>query len=129
MAEIKLGLKGEATVEVTEANSTRHLGDVRVFTTPSLVALLETACLTTVRPYLPEGQATVGVGINIRHLAATPVGMTVRATCELTEVKGRVLAFRVEAHDAREKIAEGTHWRAIVNIEEVVARIRAKVQS
>ncbi|MHB1416554.1 MAG: thioesterase family protein [Chloroflexota bacterium] len=129
MAEIKPGLTGEAAVEVTEANSTRHLGDVRVFTTPNLVGLLELACLTTVRPYLSEGQATVGVGINIRHLAATPVGMDVKATCELTEVKGRVLAFKVEAHDAREKIAEGTHWRAIVNIDEVVARIRAKAQS
>ncbi|MHB1132883.1 MAG: thioesterase family protein [Chloroflexota bacterium] len=128
MANIQPGLTGESSVEVTEENSTVHLGDVRVFTTPDLIRLLERTCLRSVVPYLELGEATVGVGVNMRHLAATPVGMQVTARSRLTEVKGHILTFAVEAHDPQEKVAEGTHWRAVVRVDEVAARLRRKAQ-
>ena len=128
MGRIEPGITGEGSVEVSEANSTRHLGEVKVFTTPNLIGLLERTCMQSVLPYLEEGEATVGVGVNMRHLAATPLGMSVSARSRLTQVKGRVLTFAVEAFDDREKVAEGTHWRAIVRIDEVAERLRRKAQ-
>ena len=126
MAEIKPGITGELSTRVTEENSTRHLSGVQVFATPYLIALLEHVCLNSVQPLLSEGQSTVGIGVNIRHLAGTPVGMAVTATCRLTEVKRNVLVFAVEAHDDVEKVAEGTHYRAIVNTAEMEEKMRRK---
>ena len=128
MGRIEPGITGEHRVEVTEANSTRHLGEVKVFTTPNLISLLEGACMHSVLPYLKPGEATVGVGVNVRHLAATPLGMTVKATSRLAQVKGNLLTFAVEAWDDREKVAEGTHWRAIVRVDEVAERLRRKAE-
>ncbi len=129
MPPLEAGIVGEGSVKVTPENSTRHLGDVMVFTTPNLVRLLENICTRSVAPHLAEGEATVGVGIDLRHLAATPVGMTVTATSRLTGIKGRVLTFAVEAHDEREKVAEGTHWRAVVKVAEVAERLRRKAEA
>jgi fluoroacetyl-CoA thioesterase len=129
MSPLEPGIAGEGSVRVTPENSTRHLGDIAVFTTPNLVQLLEGACMRSVAPLLAAGEATVGVGINLRHLAATPVGMTVIASSKLTAVKGRVLTFAVEAHDQREKVAEGTHWRAVVKVTEVAERLRRKQEA
>lgn len=128
MGRIEPGITGEGSVEVTDANSTRHLGEVKVFTTPNLISLLEGICMRSVLSSLQEGEATVGVGVNVRHLAATPWGMTVSATSRLTQVKGKVLTFVVEAYDDREKVAEGTHWRAIVMVDEVAERLRRKAK-
>lgn len=126
MAALQIGITAELSVEVTDDNTTRHLSGVSVFTTPNLVALMERTCMRALEPQLGEGEATVGVGINMRHLAATPIGMTVTCRCNLTEVKRRILTFSVEAFDDQEKVGEGTHWRAIVDVNEVAARVRRK---
>lgn len=129
LAEIPEGIVGELNVKVTEENSTRHLGDVKVFTTPNLIALMERCCMRAVEPYLAEGEATVGAGLNVKHLAGTPIGMTVTARCRLAEVKGRVLVFEVEAHDDVETVSQGKHWRAVVKVAEVAERLRHKASA
>jgi fluoroacetyl-CoA thioesterase len=89
--------------------------------------LIEHAAAGCVAPTLEPGQGTVGTAIAVRHLAATPVGMTVTARAELTEIDGRRLVFKVEARDAVELVAEGTHERFVINsIERFVARAEAK---
>ena len=101
-------------------------GSIDVLSTPWLVALLESAACDAIASNLPEGQTTVGVHLDVRHLAATPPGVEVRARAELTEVDGRRLVFRVEAFDPQDKIGEGTHERALVDPQRLLARANAK---
>jgi predicted thioesterase len=119
-------MTGEMTVEVTGENTTRHLSGVQVFTTPHLVALMERTCMRVLEPHYGENESSVGVGINMRHLAATPIGMKVTCRCRVAEVKRRIVAFEVEAFDDQEKVGEGTHWRAVVNVDEVATRVQRK---
>src|SRR5260221_14043912 len=109
------GLVGEAHATVDDSMLASALGSgaVQVFSTPSMIALMEGAACRAVESVLPPGQTTVGTHLDVRHLAATPLGLEVRARAELLEVDGRTLKFRVEAFDAQEKIGEGTHERAI----------------
>src|SRR5512137_2056437 len=111
MAEIKPGLVGEATLVVEEKHTARHLGSggVNVLATPIMIALMEEAGRNAVEPRLEPGQLTVGAEIHIKHLAPTPMGMRVTTRAELLAVDGRMLTFRVEARDEKEKISEGTH--------------------
>ena len=122
------GLTGEATTLVTDQNMAITLGsgDVPVFATPALLALMEAAAVNAVAGRLPAEQTTVGVEANVRHLAATPLGMTVRAAARLLAVEGRRLLFRVDAYDDVEPIGEGTHVRMIVERERFVQRTLAK---
>jgi predicted thioesterase len=101
-------------------------GAVDVLATPRLVGLLEEASAEAVQPVLELGQTTVGIHIDMRHLAATPVGMRVTARAELLEVDGRILRFRIEARDEHELVAEGTHERAIVNRARFLERVVQK---
>lgn len=94
--------------------------------TPRLIGLMEQASRDAVQPYLPEGQDTVGVEVNVRHLAPTPLGGRVTATAELVSVEGNRLTFRVEARDDVEQVAQGTHVRAIVDLDRFQKRLRAK---
>ena len=123
-----MGLIGEhsATVAPHMLASAIGSGGIDVLSTPWLIALLETAARAAVEPLLPAGQATVGVRVDVRHLAATPPGLTVRATAELVEVDGRRLVFRVEAFDPVDKIGEGTHERAIVDPQRLLDRATQK---
>jgi predicted thioesterase len=93
------------------------------------VALLESAAVDAVAGHLEAGMTTVGVHVDVRHLAATPVGMAVHAEATLLVVDGRSLTFRVSAHDARELVAEGTHRRFIVHRERFLQRAMAKAGS
>ncbi len=128
MADLKPGLVGEATLVVGEQHTARHLGSggISVLATPIMVALMETAARNAVEPLLDEGHLTVGAELHVKHLAPTPMGMRVTARAELTAVDGRVLTYRVEAHDERDKVGEGTHIRAIINLEKFRARVQAK---
>jgi predicted thioesterase len=90
-------------------------GELEVYATPAMVALMEKAAWTSVAPHLDEGQGTVGVSMNIKHLSATPLGMTVTAKSTLTAIDRRKLTFTVEAFDESGKIGEGTHERFIVD--------------
>jgi predicted thioesterase len=126
MEKITIGLAGESSVTVSEALSATHFGsgNVVVYATPAMIALMEAAAVAAIDPLLPEGQASVGTAINVRHLAATPLGQRVRARAEVTAVEGRQVTFSVEAWDEKERIGEGTHTRFVVD----VARFRQRVE-
>ncbi len=123
---LKVGLRGEASVTVGEAQTAAAFGadGVHVFGTPVMIGLMENAAWTAVQPELPDGDTTVGILVNVRHLAATPLGGHVTATAELVEIDGRRLVFHVSAHDDNQLIGEGTHERARVNRERFMARMR-----
>jgi predicted thioesterase len=128
MERLQPGLIGEARLVVTEGDTAAHLGSgtVPVFGTPALVGLMEAAAVQALVGSLPAGQTSVGAGIDVRHLAPTPVGMRVRARAELVEAQGRRLSFHVEAWDEVERIGEATHERIIIDTERFVTRTRAK---
>lgn len=127
-AELKAGLRGEAELVVGEEHTALSVGSgrVRVFATPLMIALMEKAAVAATDEALEPGQQTVGVQLDVRHVAATPVDMRVRATAELTKVEGRMLTFRVSAADEKEPIGEGTHQRAVIDAERFSARMQAK---
>ena len=127
MAEIPIGLKLEKTLLVDNEVAINFLGleGARVLATPWMIGWMERTCRDAVLPYLEPGHDTVGTHVNVSHLAATPMGMTVTFTAEVTSVEDRRVNFIVEARDEKEKCGEGTHQRAIVNI----ARFAAKMQS
>lgn len=122
------GLTGVAVDTVTPANSAVALGsgDVPVFATPAMAGLMEAAAVDALRDALDANQTTVGVHLDIQHLAATPVGMTVRAEARLMTVEGRRLTFRVVANDDVEQIGAGTHQRVIVDRERFMQRTLSK---
>ncbi len=124
------GLTGEATTTVDHTNTAASLGSglVPVYGTPALIALLELAAVHAVAEHLPPGSTSVGTHLDVRHLAATPVGMSVRATATLAQVDGRRLTFAVEAYDETEKIGEGSHTRVIVDTARFVQRTEAKLR-
>jgi len=128
MAELSPGLVGETSLVVNECHTARHLGSggVNALATPIMAALMEEASRNAVEPLLESGHLTVGVELHIKHLAPTPLGMRVTARAELLAVDGRKLTFRVEAHDEREQVGEGTHVRAIIALDRFLARVQAK---
>jgi predicted thioesterase len=125
---LKLGLRGRATMAVTPDKTAEAWGsgDVPVYGTPSLVALLETAAVNTTAGKLGAGETTVGTWIEVSHLAATPVGANVSAEAELVGIEGRKLTFTVVAHDDRTKIGECRHQRMIVARDRFLAKVRGK---
>ena len=128
MSEPVPGLTGEIEAVVTEDDTAARWGSglVPVLGTPTLVGLMEGAAVQALEGRLPPSQTSVGGRIDVRHLAATPVGLRVRARAELVEVDGRRLLFRVEAWDEVERIGEATHERFIVGVERFIARAKAK---
>ncbi len=128
MHNIAIGTKAEKRVLVTAENAISFLGaeGPRVLATPNMIGLMERACRDTVLPQLETGYDTVGTHVNVFHLAAAPIGATVNITAEITEVVERRVKFRVEAWDAKEKIGEGTHERAIINVAKFAARMAEK---
>lgn len=128
MTELTIGLNAEINRIVTEADTAAKWGSglVPVFGTPSLVGLMEAAAVKALEGHLPGGQTTVGGRIDVRHLAATPVGMQVRARAELTSVDGKKLTFQIEAWDEVEKIGEALHERFVIDTEKFIARTQTK---
>lgn len=116
---LKIGITSEATTVVVHENTAASVGagGVEVFGTPMMIALMENAAWQAVAEHLDEGYVTVGTLVNVKHLAATPLGQKVRATAELIEIDRRRLVFKVEAYDERQKIGEGLHERFAVNLE------------
>lgn len=125
---IRPGLTGQVTLLVAEEHTAKHLGSgsVRVLATPQMILLMERASVAAVDPLLPDGYRTVGVHLDVRHLAPTPEGFEVTATSELVEVDGRRLTFRVRVHDGVELVGEGTHRRAIVDVQQFGERVAQK---
>ncbi len=115
-------------VLVTNDNAISFLGrdDARVLATPWLIMYLEMTSRDAVKPFLLDSEDTVGTQVNVKHLAATPIGMKARLMAEVIALNGRRIEFRVEAWDDRDKIAEGTHERFIVDIAKFAQRLDAK---
>jgi len=111
--KISPGLRGQKQTFVCEHNVAPH---VRKFSTPSMIKLMEQASQAAVDEYLEEGQTSVGIEVNIRHLAPADIGATIIAHAELLEVDRKRLTFRVEAFDADRKLGEGTHQRAVIDL-------------
>jgi predicted thioesterase len=122
------GLTAEITITVGDGDTAAAFasGAVPVLATPRLIGLMEQAAAAAVQPTLAREQTTVGTHVDVRHRAATPIGMRVTARAELIEVVGRMLRFRVEAHDAQELVADGLHERAIVDYDRFLERVAKK---
>lgn len=127
---LKVGITGKATVSVTPDNTAEKFGNsgAVVFATPMMVALIEQAAINALAPYLAAGQGSVGTKVEITHLAATPIGMSVFATATLEEVAGKKMIFTVEAFDDLEQIDKGRHERYIINTASFLERVAAKKQ-
>jgi fluoroacetyl-CoA thioesterase len=128
MANIPIGTKGEFQLLVTTEVAINFLGTegARVLSTPHMIGYMERTCRDTVLPLLEAGYDTVGTHVNVAHLAAAPIGMSVTFTAEVIRVDGRRVEFRVEARDEKEKIGEGTHERAIINVAKFATRLAEK---
>ena len=127
-AGIPLGASASKSVIVTRELTVAHFHPhmPEVYGTPLMIYLMEVVAADAIQPYLPEGWVSVGVVVNVEHLAATPVGLTVTATAEVISVEDNAVVFKVEAHDGTEKIGQGRHVRAPVHLERFVQRTKAK---
>jgi len=116
---ITVGTEAVETTVVTKEVTVRHFHDYmpEVYGTPFMIYLMEVAASNAVQPWLPSGWVSVGVDVNIRHLAATPLGRTVTARAKVTKVTEKLIEFEVEAHDGVNLIGKGTHSRAPINLE------------
>lgn len=129
MSEIPLGVKGTFTLRVLPEHLANRFKDAilpQVLATPVMVLMMENAALNAIRPYLNPGETAVGTAIDVRHLAATPVGHEVRAEAEVIKAEGKHLEFRVSAHDEMEEIGRGTHRRAIIQLDSFNERLARK---
>lgn len=125
---IEIGLKGSVEKTVTHELTAAAVGSgaQEVFATPAMIAMMEMASLNTLMPYLEAGQGSVGTHVDVSHLSATPVGMTVRAESEVIAVDRKRILFSVKAYDEAGLIGEGTHERFIIDIEKFMAKNMAK---
>jgi predicted thioesterase len=128
MSSVAIGLSAEIILTVAESDTAARWGSglVPVFGTPALVGLMEAAAVKALEGQLEQNQTTVGGRIDVRHLAATPVGMQVRARAELVKVEGRKLTFQINAWDEAEKIGEATHERFVIDTAKFIARAQTK---
>ena len=128
-AELKPGLVGRAGLTVGEEHTAPRVGSgkVHVLATPVMINLIEAAALAACEHLLPAGHQSLGTVLNVRHIAATPVGMKVHASAEVTKVEGRTIFFRVEAHDERDLIGDGLHERVVVNVAKFDQRVQRKL--
>lgn len=126
---IKPGLTGSAEIVVGTRDTAPHVGSgkIGVLATPIMVNLMEAAALQAVERFMPAGHQTVGTRLDVKHFAATPVGLRVRAEAELVKIEGRTLTFRLRAADEREAIGEGVHERLIINVERFDERMQRKL--
>ena len=125
---IQPGMSEDATYVVEEQYTAAHLGSgsLRVLATPSMIAFMERTARDLLGARLPEGHSSVGVHVDVRHIAATPVGGQVSVRVEVLEVSGRLVNFSVRAWDDEEKIGEGRHQRAVIEVQRFLRRVQAK---
>lgn len=127
--EVKPGMTGEAELVVEEAHTAPRIGSgrIHVLATPVMINLMEAAALAAVEHRLPAGHQSLGIKLDVSHVAATPVGLRVRASAEVTAVEGNKIAFRVAAHDDAELIGEGEHRRVVVEVARFDRRVQKKL--
>jgi predicted thioesterase len=128
--DLPAGLTGTAEMVVGEQHTAPRVGSgrIRVLATPVMINLIEAAALAAVEQSLPEHHQSLGTHLDITHVAATPVGMKVRATAEVVRIEGRTIYFKVRADDEKELIGEGTHERVVVNVERFDKRVQEKAK-
>jgi fluoroacetyl-CoA thioesterase len=129
LSKLRVGLKGSAEIIVGDEHTAPRVGSgrVRVLATPVMINVMEAAALDAVENLLPPGHQSLGTRLDVGHYAATPVGMRLTATAEVTRIDGRNIEFRVEAFDEKERVGDGTHVRVVVNVERFDARVQKKL--
>ena len=127
--EITVGLKGHSETSVERQDTAYEVGsgDLLVYATPCMVALMEGAACEAIAPALPEDKTSVGTALDITHISATPVGLEVRAEACVTEVDGNMITFHVTAYDEAGKIGEGTHKRAVISTQRFLDKVYSKL--
>ena len=127
--EITVGMKGEVGTVAEREDTAKEVGsgDLLVYSTPCMVALMEGAACEAIAEALSDTQTTVGTALNIEHISATPVGLEVRAEAEVTAVEGKVITFEVHAFDEAGEIGRGTHKRVIVNAQKFLEKAYTKL--
>ena len=129
LSAIRPGITGTASLTVAPEHTAPRVGSGRiaVLATPVMINLIEAAALAAVEHLLPAGHQSLGIHLDVRHFAATPVGLAVTATADVTGIEGRTIGFRVEARDEREVIGDGTHERVVVNVARFDERAQRKL--
>ena len=127
--EITVGMKGEVFTLAEREDTAKEVGsgDLLVYATPCMVALMEGAACEAIAGCLKDTETTVGTALNIEHISATPVGLEVRAEAEVTAVEGKVITFAVSAYDEAGQIGKGTHKRVIVNSQKFLEKAYDKL--
>lgn len=131
MREIPIGASGIYTQRVEKSDLANQFKDTmlpQVFATPMMIRAMENAALNAIREYLDKGESAVGTAVEVRHLAATPVGHQVTASATVTKVEGRRIWFDVSARDETETIGTGTHERMVVDMSRLGARLTQKAR-
>jgi fluoroacetyl-CoA thioesterase len=131
LARIRPGLTGTAELIVAPEHTAPFVGSGRiaVLATPVMINVIEAAALTAIEHLLPSGHQSLGIHLDIRHFAATPVGLRVIATAEVLEIEGRTITFRVDVRDVHEAIGGGTHQRVVVSVARFDERIQRKLRT
>ena len=131
ISKLAPGLEGRAELIVGEEHTVPRIGSgrVHVLATPVMINLMEAAALDAAENLIPPGHQSLGIRLDVRHIAATPGGALVRAIARLIKVEGRLLEFRVEAHDEKDLIGDGLHQRLVVNVARFDQRVQAKLAS
>jgi fluoroacetyl-CoA thioesterase len=128
---IEPGRRGTAELVVGEEHTAPRIGSgkVHVLATPVMINVIEAAALAAIEHLLPAGYQSLGTRLDVRHIAATPAGMKIRALAEVAAVEGRTVRFRVEARDEKELIGDGTHERVVVNVAKFDERVQRKLRA
>jgi fluoroacetyl-CoA thioesterase len=129
MRQIPLGTKGAFTLHVLPEHLANRFKDAmlpQVLATPFMIMVMENAALNAIKPFLEADESAVGTEIDVRHLAATPVGHNVRAEAEVIETAGKRIVFKVSANDETEEIGNGTHQRTVINLQSFNQRLAEK---
>ena len=127
--EITVGMKGEVFTQVEREDTAKEVGsgDLLVYATPCMVALMEGAACEAIAQCLSDTQTTVGTALNIEHISATPVGLEVHAEAEVIAVEGKVITFSLRAFDEAGEIGKGTHKRVLVNSQKFLEKAYNKL--
>lgn len=132
MRDIPLGTMGQASLTVRQEHLASQLKSSLlppVLATPIMILVMENAALNAIRPFLDEGESAVGTVVDVRHIAATPIGQQVTAEARVTEVSDRRIVFAVVARDEVEEIGRGTHERTVIDLQRISRRLKAKSRS
>ena len=130
LSRVTAGTTGSSEIVVGAEHTAPRVGSgrIHVLATPVMINVMEAAALAAVEHLLPPGHQSLGTHLDVGHYAATPVGMRLRATAEVTKVDGRRIEFRVEANDEKERVGDGTHVRVVVNVERFDQRVQKKLR-